>query len=211
MISGISQNVDTGSESAVAEKSVKRNWSDLIQDAKAGNDLALMQIINQFESYLLMIAKSRIGSTLQAKFGASDIVQISLMEARESIEEFNGTSEAEIRKWLKRIVVNNLLDETKQYTATHKRSLDRENPLGLLDFQSGQDTPSVMIRREESDAELKKLVSELPENQRFVVEARHRFGMSYSDIAAQLSTTECNARQLWARAAKNLRDGLGGV
>lgn len=130
------------------------------------------------------------------------------MEARESIEEFNGTSEGEMRQWLKRIVVNNLLDQTKQYTGTRKRSLAREKSMGLLDFQSGQDTPSVMIRREESDAELKQLVSELPEKQRYVVEARHRFGMSNSDIAVQLGTSESNVRQLWSRAAKHLRNGL---
>ena len=184
-------------------------WSTLIRQAKEGNDTALTQIAKQFETYLLMVAKTRIGNTLQAKFGASDILQISLLEARESIAEFNGDSENEIRHWLKRIVVNNLLDQSKQYTGTHKRSLERENQLGLLDFQSGQDTPSVMIRREESDAELKRLVGELPERQRFVIEARHRFGLSYGDIAKQLGISESNARQLWSRAAKQLRERLG--
>lgn len=204
MISGISQGIDSNGEDVVGDG----DWDQLIEQAKAGNDLALLEIVKQFEVYLLMVAKTRIGNSLQAKFGASDIVQISLMEARESIEEFNGTSEGEMRQWLKRIVVNNLLDQTKQYTGTRKRSLAREKSMGLLDFQSGQGTPSVMIRREESDAELKQLVSELPEKQRYVVEARHRFGMSNSDIAVQLGTSESNVRQLWSRAAKHLRNGL---
>lgn len=184
-------------------------WSQVIAQAKQGNELALAQIVRQFETYLLMVAKTRIGKALQAKFGASDIVQISMLEARQSIANFNGDSEGEIRQWLKSIVVNNLLDQSKQYTQTHKRSLEREHQVGLSSLQSKQDTPSVMIRREESDAELKQLVNELPERQRFVIEARHRFGLSYSDIATQLGISESNARQLWSRAAKQLREGLG--
>jgi len=190
------------------EELVNVSWDELIQQAKVGDDSALVQIVKQFETYLLMVAKTRIGNSIQAKFGASDIVQISLLEARQSITHFNGNSKGEMRQWLKRIVVNNLLDQSKQFTGTRKRSLERENSTGLLDFQSGQDTPSVMIRREESDAELRQLVEELPERQRFVVEARHRFGMSYAEIAKQIGTSESNARQLWSRAAKQLRDGL---
>ncbi len=195
-------------DSSADNKTSNYNWNELIQRAKGGCDLALVEIIKQFEAYLLMVAKTGMRNSLQGKFGASDILQISLIEAHKSIDKFNGTCANEMRNWLKRIVLNNLLDESKQYTGTHKRALDRENPLGSLDFPSELDTPSVLIRREETDAELMQLVNALPEKQRFVVEARHRFGLSYLEIATQLGTSEANARQLWFRALKQLRDRL---
>ena len=186
------------------------HWTVLIQSAKTGCDQALVQLVNHFESYLMLVATDRIGSPIQAKFGASDIVQMSLMEARESISQFEGTSEGEMRGWLKRIVINNLLDQTKQYTDTRKRSLDRERSLASVGVPaSKQETPSVLIRRRETDSELKKLVDELPERQKRVVEARHRFGLSYVEIAQQLEISEANARKLWSRAARQLREGLG--
>ena len=80
--------------------------------------------------------------------------------------------------------------------------------MGSRDLPSGLDTPSVVIRREETDAKLMQLVDALPEKQRFVVEARHRFGLSYAEIAVQLGTSEVNARQLWSRAVKQLRERL---
>jgi len=185
------------------------NWSGLIQKARAGCDQALVELIGHFESYLLLVANKRIGIPLQAKFGASDIVQMSLMEARESIGQFEGTSEGEIRGWLKRIVLNNLLDQSKQFTGTRKRSVARERSLTLVATQpSRMQTPSVMIRRRETDSELKNLVDQLPENQKRVVEGRHRFGLSYFQIAQQMNITEANARQLWSRAARRLREGL---
>ncbi len=201
-------NSSTGDLASVDNKAGKRTWNELIEQAKGGCDLALVEIIEQFETYLLMVAKTGMKNSLQGKFGASDILQISLIEAHKSIEKFNGTSVSEIRNWLKRIVLNNLLDQSKQYTGTHKRSLDRENAMGSRDLPSGLDTPSVVIRREETDAKLMQLVDALPEKQRFVVEARHRFGLSYAEIAVQLGTSEVNARQLWSRAVKQLRERL---
>ena len=187
----------------------KTCWSSLIQTAKSGCDQAMIQLVNQFEAYALMVAENQISGALQAKFGASDIVQMSLMEAHESINQFDGSSENEFRGWLRRIVMNNLLDQSKQFTKTRKRSLAREDSATKVALQaSKQQTPSSILSRKESDHELKRLVDDLPERQKFVVEARHRFGLSYLSIAQKLEISEANARQLWSRAIKSLRRDL---
>lgn len=185
------------------------HWSSLIQTAKSGCDLAMIELITQFESYALLIAKSHINGSLQSKFGASDVVQMSLLEAHESISQFEGSSEIEFRGWLRRIVINNLLDQSKQFTKTRKRSIAREDSATNVGLQpSKQQTPSSILSREESDDELRKLVDELPERQKLVVEARHRFGLSYFSIAQQLQISEVSARQLWSRAIRSLRQDL---
>ena len=184
-------------------------WSSLIRTAKSGCDLAMDQLVTQFEAYALLVAESHINGSLQSKFGASDIVQMSLMEAHESIDQFDGSSESQFRVWLRRIVINNLLDQSKQFTKTRKRAIAREDSTTNVVLQpSKQQTPSSILSRKESDHELRKLVDELPERQRFVVEARHRFGLSYFSIAQQLKMSEANARQLWSRAIKSLRQDL---
>ena len=195
----------------MSTKSTERfkSWNELIEKAKVGCDESLAQVLGHFESYLLMVAKSRIGSLVQAKFGASDIVQMSMMEVSESIEQFHGSSEVEIRAWLRRIVLNNLLDESKQFTKTQKRAVGRERSLTFAGIQqSKQGTPSEMIRRRETDSELKRLVDDLPDNQKRVIEGRHRFGLTHAQIGEQMGISEANARQLWSRAAKQLRRGL---
>lgn len=50
MISGISQGIDSNGEDVVGDG----DWDQLIEQAKAGNDLALLEIVKQFEVYLLM-------------------------------------------------------------------------------------------------------------------------------------------------------------
>ena len=54
--------------------------------------------------YLLMIANEVIGPELQAKLGASDLVQETFVEAHRHLAAFRGKTEGELRAWLRRIL-----------------------------------------------------------------------------------------------------------
>ena len=54
--------------------------------------------------YLLMIANEVIGPELQAKFGASDLVQETFLEAHRHLANFRGQSPGEMRAWLRKIL-----------------------------------------------------------------------------------------------------------
>jgi len=189
------------------------DWAQLIQAARSGCDVALGAIITELQGYLLSVANQNLGTGLQAKFGASDVVQQSLMEAGKSIETFEGNSEAELRSWLKRIVMHNLIDASRRYTGTQARNADREIPAdgfdGWDEVNCGRtSTASWLVSRKETDLELMDAVRALPPRQRTVVEKRHRWGQSYQQIADTLSISEPAARNLWSRAMQNLRDKL---
>lgn len=187
------------------------DWDLLINKARGGCDAALSEILEAVQSYLLLVAESRLGSQIRSKFGASDIVQHSMLEAQESIEDFRGDSEGELRLWLKRIVLNNLTDEAKRYTHTHSRSIRLEVPVDRLTSETchaHEETPSWQIQRREIDEALSQAVLRLPNRQRYVIEARHRHGCSYAEIASQLEISEACARKLWSRATERLRDDM---
>lgn len=188
--------------------STQGDWPELIETAMAGCDLALAQVVNHFKSYLLLIANDQIGNSLQAKFGASDILQQSFMDVRRSLPQFRGSTELEMREWLKTIVLNNARDHARRFADTQKRDIERETSFAADELPSPQDTPSVAIRRRERDWQLKRLVERLPEAQKRVIEARHRDGLSYTKIAEQIGISEANARQLWSRATTQLRTWL---
>ena len=188
------------------------DWSQLIDDARNGCDEALGEILQRVRDYLLFVAGNEIGDPLRAKFGASDIVQFSMLEAQETIDRFRGDSESELRQWLKQIVVHNLTDEARRFTATQARSVKREVPLESSHSTLANDsleTPSFVMRRDEQDQELMQAVISLPTLQRQVVEGRHRDGLSYPQIANRLSISESYARQIWSRALQQLRSTLG--
>ena len=182
-------------------------WSELIADARGGCDIALGEISLRVRSYLLLVAQQHFDHRVTAKFGASDVVQQSLIEACEGFKNFKGDSEAEVRAWVKRIVINNLIDQTRKYTHTHSRSTQREVSLVacVTAADHAQPTASVLICRQEDDLELRRALKELPPKQRRVVELRHRDGCGYGEIASQLEVSEPAVRMLWSRAVRQLK------
>ena len=188
------------------------DWQKLIQQARDGDDVALGQIVSRVRNYLLLIASQSLNQQLQSKLSASDVVQQSMLEAHQSIGRFNGTSEAEIRSWLRKIVLNNLIDNNRRYKDSACRSADREVSIDELSVPLSQPrskTASWYISRNESEAQLLLAINRLPERQRLVIYARHRMGHSYQEIASDMNVTEDAVRQLWSRGVGRLKKVLG--
>ncbi len=189
----------------------QQDWPQLVEAARSGCEDSLGEIIVRLRGYLLLIANGQMRGSLQAKFGASDIVQNSLLDAYAGIDEFSGTTEAEMRAWLKQIVLHNFIDEKRRYTQTQSRSIDRERPLDSLVaslpagvFESGRKK----MRQAEQLQQFAAAVERLSPRQQRVIEGRRRFGYSYKQIADQLGITEAAAKTLGSRAIRQLRGFL---
>ena len=193
-----------------AEQTEVEAWKSLTQSARDGCDDALGEIYSRTRSYLLLVANQQFDRGLNAKFGISDIVQKTQMEAFQSFGQFSGESEAEYRSWIKRIVINNLIDESRRYTQTQSRNASREVSIesitGTPDV--GQLTASSILRSRETDRELEKAISKLSPKQQQVILLKHRFGYGYPEIAKQLQVSESSIRTLWSRAVDHLRNLL---
>lgn len=200
--------------SATPSKWEPCDWERLIASARNGHEPALVKILQQVKEYLLAVAAGQLSEGLQGKFGSSDIVQQSMIEACQDFGAFRGDSEAELKSWLKRIVLYNLTDEARRYTHTKSREASREVTADEGDLLSALACPksrtaSWMVSRNEESIRLLHAVAKLPTRQRTVVEARHRWAKSYQQIGAELNITETAARSLWQRAMQNLRAILG--
>jgi len=187
------------------------DWASLIRQARDGDDSALGLIVSRLRNYLLLVANAEIKPSIRSKFCGSDIVQQSMLEAHQAISSFRGTTECELKAWLKKIVLSNLIDETRRYQQTRKRDTSREISVDWraqpLSQPNGQ-TASWMVRKNEFDQQLFVAIQELPARQRHVIEARHRDAMPYSKIAVELDITEEAARKLWTRGVNSLKRTL---
>jgi RNA polymerase sigma-70 factor (ECF subfamily) len=162
---------------------------------------------------LLLIAGEELDSDLQAKAGASDLVQDTLLEAQRGFADFKGDTHRQLLAWLRRILLNNLANFNRRYRRTQRRQVAREVSLdadprlsGLL--KSDSSTPSgKTIRREEVEA-LEQALLKLPEHYRQVIVMRHRENRSFAEIGKQLERSADAARMLWWRALENLAEQL---
>jgi RNA polymerase sigma-70 factor (ECF subfamily) len=180
--------------------------------ARAGSPEALGQALEACRGYLLLIARHEMGADLQAKAGASDLVQETFLEAQRDFARFHGDSAMELRAWLRRLLLNNLATFARDYRATAKRAVGREvalpqgNPSTIPALAEAADSPSrVAMAQEEADA-LRRVLERLPEDYRLALLLRHLEELPFEEIGRRLNRTANAARKLWARAVEMLQE-----
>src|ERR1700687_2858719 len=94
--------------------------------ARDGSPEALGQVLQGCRRYLLRIAQEELGADLQAKVGASDLVQLTFLEAQQSFRHFQGTAEKDLLAWLRCLLLHNVADLKRNYRDTDKRQVARE-------------------------------------------------------------------------------------
>jgi RNA polymerase sigma-70 factor (ECF subfamily) len=182
--------------------------------ARDGSDEALGRALETCRRYLLLVAHRRLDPDLRAKGGASDLVQDTFLEAKRDFQQFQGTSTAEFRAWLRRLLIHNMGAFTRRYRGAGKRTVNREVALGgdgsSVDPDPGlaASTPSPSgqaIEREAAQA-LQRALARLPDDYRQAVTLRYQEGLTFEEIGARMSRSPEAVRKLWSRAMERLRD-----
>jgi RNA polymerase sigma-70 factor (ECF subfamily) len=183
---------------------------DWLAAARAGSQEALGQALEACRRYLLQIAQQELNPALQAKGGASDVVQETFLEAQRDFDHFHGDSGAELRAWLRQLLLHHLYKLARRYRTTQKRSADREVPLETSPSANGDPvaraaTPSVQAMAREQSEALCEALTRLPDDYRQVIVWRYQEHRSFEEIAERLGRTVGAARKVWARALERLQ------
>ncbi len=188
----------------------------LLAEARSGSREALGQALQACRDYLLLVANKQLDPALQAKGGASDLVQQTFLEAQRDFAQFHGNSEAELLAWLRHLLMNNLADFSRSFRHTAKRGVEREVSLASSVFAgiskdgllADASTPSRQAMVHEQDAALAQAMSQLPENYRQVLIWRYQEERSFEEIGKLLNRSANAARKLWMRAVERLKEEL---
>jgi RNA polymerase sigma-70 factor (ECF subfamily) len=184
--------------------------------AQAGSREALGEALDRCRPYLLHLAQHALGPALQAKGGASDLVQDTFLEAHRQFPKFQGDSALQLRAWLRCLLMHKAAQLGRRFRGTRKRQLSREIPVGIVDSVSGHSsqiaarapTPSVQVMADEQLHRLSEAMGRLPTDYRDVVMLRYQQGLSFEEVGQQLGRSPDAARMLWARAVEKLKTEL---
>ena len=180
--------------------------------ARAGSREALGQLLDQCRRYLLTVARESLGPALRAKGGASDLVQDTFLEAQRLFPRFAGDSDAQLRAWLRCLLLHKAAKLGRRYQSTRKRQLSREVSLGRAGPDAPADvlaarapTPSVQLMADEQLQRLRDAIARLPDDYRQVVALRYQEGLAFEEVGRRLGRTADAARMLWMRAVERLK------
>jgi RNA polymerase sigma-70 factor (ECF subfamily) len=191
--------------------------ADRLAAARAGSSEALGQSLEQFRRYLLEVARHAIGPALKVKGGASDLVQDTFLEAQRRFEHFDGASEAQLKAWLRCLLLHKAAKLGRRYGTTAKRKLSREIPIGgdghalrPSQIAGPAPTPSVAAISAEQTQLLRAAIDRLPDDHRQVMTLRYLDGLAFDEVGRQMGRSPDAARMLWARAVERLKHELNG-
>jgi RNA polymerase sigma-70 factor (ECF subfamily) len=180
--------------------------------ARAGSREALGQALEAYRDYLLAIADRELHADLRAKGGASDLVQDTFLEAQRDFARFRGSTEEELRGWLRALLQHRLANFARQYRQTQKRGLEREVALDACDPSAAgggvaapTPTPSQEVMANEQAEAVRRCLERLPEDYRTVISLRYQEDLSFEEIGRRMQRSAEAARKLWWRAVERLQ------
>jgi RNA polymerase sigma-70 factor (ECF subfamily) len=196
----------------------QQNSSNLersIVAARDGSFAALGHLLDYYRDYLLRVATDELASDLVPKVAPSDLVQETFLQAAVDFPRFTGTSEAELRSWLRQILLNSIRDAAR-FCGAKKRDWSLEVPLpeGVAEARladelvSPQPTPSEAFLTAENRRGVQAALDRLAASDRRVIEMRSFEGLQFAEIGEQLEISGEAARKVWARAVDRLAGEL---
>lgn len=181
----------------------------------SADNLALR--LEAFRSALGLLARLHLDPALRGKVDLSGVVQQTLFEACQVLQEKAVADEDAVAPLLRRLLANNLADEARKATA-QKRDAGRERSLEAALQASSvrmeafiaarQSSPSARAERFEDLSRLASALDALPEAQRQAVELHYLCEQPLDNVAKQMDRSKTAVAGLLYRGLETLRERL---
>jgi len=173
--------------------------------------------LEKYRSYLRLLARMQLNPRLRSKVDESDIAQQTLVHAVQGLDDFRGSTEAEIVAWLKTILSNHMKHVARDH-GRQKRDYRREQNFSQQIEQSSVhlekfleanvDSPSLKVRLAEGAVELAAALERLPETQRQAVELQYFHGLKLKEIGEIMDKSTSAVAGLLHRGLSAMRESM---
>ena len=168
-----------------------------------------------FRSYLRLLARLQLPQKLAPKMDASDVVQLTLVQAYRALDGFRGRTEAEMAAWLRQILARNLAHAARDFARQKRNAALEVSIAATLDQSSArleawladdQSSPSQRAERNDQLLRVAEALEKLPDEQRQAVELRYWQGWTLAEIAAHQQRTVASVAGLVHRGLAKIRE-----
>lgn len=182
----------------------------LIEQAKEGCHSSKSELICLLQSFMQQVAGQCADLAHKHRVGESDLVQQSVMIVMKEFEGFRGTSQGELKAWLKQILVNQVRKNVRDL-GRQKRDTKRERSIDYLQngihagLVAGEPTPSTEAMRREQMVLMKSAISKLSDDHARVIQLRSFDRLPFTEISEQMDRSVEAVTKLWYRAILQLQ------
>ena len=189
---------------------------ELLLEVKAGDDVAVNQLLDRHRDSLRRMIGMRLDRNLQRRVDVSDVVQDVLVEANRRLQDYLANPVMAFHLWIRQIAKDRIIDAHRRHRVSAKRSIDREQPIASGDVDHStvelvarlcdpELTPAAAATQREIELHVQGAIEQLPDRDREIILMRHYEQLSNQDIASTLGLTEPASSMRYLRALKKLR------
>jgi RNA polymerase sigma-70 factor (ECF subfamily) len=166
----------------------------------------------RYRDYLYLLSRVGIDRRLRPLADSSDVVQQTLLRAHERIDQFRGTTEAELLAWLRTILSRQLADVARRAFQPHgeegqslEAAVEQSSARLASWLADEQPSPGEQAQNREQLLLLAEALARLPEDQRTAVELHHLEGCSVPEVGRRMGRSAGSVAGLLHRGLKALR------
>jgi RNA polymerase sigma-70 factor (ECF subfamily) len=168
--------------------------------------------LEEYREYLKVLARVQLHPRMQGQLDASDIVQQTLLQAHQKHDQFRGSTDRELRGWLRSILARKLVDAARVHRRRQgdairslESSLDQSSARLEVLLISEQSSPSQRAMKAEQLATLAASLPRLPDDQRTALELRYLGSLSVAAVAEHMGRDAVSVTGLLYRGTRALR------
>lgn len=181
------------------------NEERIICELKAGNYTVFTEIIELFKNRIFGMAYKFTNDYNEAQ----DLSQDIFLKIYKEISSFR--FESKLSTWIYRVAMNTCLDWKRKNIKIKNLSTNitnDENEIIEVDIKDESPLPDEICIQSESQREIHKLISDLPDIYKTVIIMYHFNNMSYEEISTALGLPERTVETRLYRARRLLREEL---
>ena len=171
-----------------------------------------LRSLEDYREYLRLLARHQLHPRLRGQLDPSDIVQQTLLKAHEKHNQFRGSTDQELRGWLRAILARSLIDAARGHrrrsgnaVRSLEAALDESSARLEALLVADQSSPSQRAVKAEQLVDLATCLRSLPDDQRTALELRYLHGLSVAAVAEQMGRPPVSVTGLLYRGTRALR------
>lgn len=193
--------------------------SELASQAKeVAGQIPFGDRIDDFRSYLNLLARMQMDRRLQSKLDSSDIVQQTMLQAHRAQDNFRGSSDKQLAAWLRQILARNVYHATRDFQrdkrdVRNERSIENamDNSAARVEawLKADQTAPDAKAVKNEQVLLLADSLDQLDEDKRTAIELHYLQGWKLAEVAEHMGRSVSGVAGLVHRGLKELKQLLG--
>ncbi len=196
---------------------------ELVDRFRGGETKALGELFARYQGLLRRMIHFRLDHRLNGRVSPSDVIQDAYIDAMKRVDHYVSRPEMPFFVWLRLIVAQRLVDIHRQHLGAKIRdagneiSMDRRGPSAATSvclarhLAAVHSTPSQAAIREESIAQLERVLEGMDPIDREVLALRHFEELSNQQVAEVLGLDKAAASKRYVRALVRLKEALAQV